>query len=118
MICVRMLQDAERLLAHDQRPPSDAATLVLNLRDEFFVDRLRFNGAVRNSDFRLESVEERSTSIAGTPLTDGYHFAETIVDDYGRPFARGENDYTGVSFHAAAGLLSPRMCVESFSASR
>jgi len=101
MICVRMLQDAERLLAHDQRPPSDAATLVLNLRDEFFVDRLRFNGAVRR-DFRLESVEERSTSIAGTPLTDGYHFAETIVDDYGRPFARGENDYTGVSFHAAA----------------
>ncbi len=105
MACVRMVEEAERRLAHDQWPPSDAATLVRNLRDEFFVDRLRINGAVRR-DFRLESVEERSTSIAGTPLTDGYHFAETIVDDYGRPFARGENDYTGVSFHAAAGSFA------------
>jgi hypothetical protein len=57
----------------------------------------------RNAEFRLESVDQRSTSIAGRPLTDGYHFAETIVNDYGRPFGQGENSYTGMSLRATAG---------------
>ncbi len=54
-------------------------------------------------EFRLESVDQRVTSIAGRPLTDGYHFAETLVDDDGRPFAEGENLYSDVSFRATAG---------------
>jgi Capsule assembly protein Wzi len=100
--CARMVKEAEQRIAHDQKPPSDAAPLLRSLREEFAVEQQEIDGA-RNGDFRLESVEERSTSIAGKPLTDGYHFAETIVDDYGRPFAQGENDYSGISFHAAAG---------------
>ena len=71
---------------------------------------LPWNGCVidgmRNSDFRLDSVYARSTTIAGSPLTDGFHFASTIVDDYGRPFAQGENNYAGFSLHAAAGSFA------------
>jgi len=102
MACVRMLREAEKRIANDQKPPSDAATLLRSLKEEFAVERQRMDG-MRNNDVRLESVEERSTSIARRPLTDGYHFAETIVDDYGRPFAQGENSYTGISIHGAAG---------------
>jgi hypothetical protein len=100
MACVGMLEEAERRFALDQKPPSDAATLLRSLREEFAVEGLRIDG-MRSRDFRLESVDERSTTITGRPLTDGYHFAETIVDDYGRPFSQGENNYSGVSFHAA-----------------
>ncbi|WP_161571130.1 capsule assembly Wzi family protein [Granulicella sibirica] len=46
---------------------------------------------------RLEALSTRSTSIGGEPLNDGYHFASTIVNDDGRPFARGENSYTNVA---------------------
>jgi Capsule assembly protein Wzi len=100
--CARMVREAENRITHDPKPPSDAATLLLNLKEEFSVERQRMDGA-RNLEFRLESVDERSTEIAGRPLTDGYHFAETIVNNYGRPFGQGENDYTGLSFRATAG---------------
>jgi hypothetical protein len=103
--CLRMVEEAERRLALDQKPPADAATLLRSLREEFAVERLRIDG-MRNSDFRLGSVYERSTTITGSPLTDGFHFAETIVDNYGRPFAEGGNNYAGVSFHAAAGSFA------------
>jgi hypothetical protein len=103
--CARMMEEAGKRIAHDQRPPSDAAVLLRSLREEFAVEQQEIEG-VRNRDFGLEAVEERSTSITGRPLTDGYHFAETIVDDYGRPFAQGENSYTGISFHAAAGSFA------------
>lgn len=105
MACVRLLHEAEQRIAHDQNPPSDAATLLRILQEEFAEEQLRTD-AKSDADFRLESVEERSTSIAGTPLTDGYHFAETIVDNYGRPFAQGENNYSGISVHATAGSFA------------
>ena len=73
-----------------------------NLEDEFVLERERIDGG-RTTDFRLESVDQRSTSIGGRPLTDGYHFAETLVNDYGRPFGQGENSYSGVSVSATAG---------------
>jgi hypothetical protein len=103
--CARMVNEAEKLITHDPKPPSDAATLLRNLKEEFSVEQRRTGGA-RNLEVRLESVDERSTEIAGRPLTDGYHFAETIVDDYGRPFGQGENDYTGLSFRATAGSFA------------
>jgi len=100
--CARMVREAEKGITHDPKPPSDAATLLRNLKEEFSVEWQRMDGA-RNLEARLESVDQRSTEIAGRPLTDGYHFAETIVDNYGRPFGQGENDYTGLSFRATAG---------------
>ena len=100
--CARLVEEAEKRITRDRNPPADAATLLRNLKEEFLVERQRMDGA-RKQDLRLESLDQRSTTIAGRPLTDGYHFAETIVDDYGRPFAQGENDYAGISFRAVAG---------------
>jgi len=104
LACFRLLQEAERRVALDQKPAADAATLVRSLREEFGIERERLrNDRRRNSDVRLEAVDGRTTTIAGRPLTDGYHFAETIVGDEGRPFAQGENTYAGVALHAATG---------------
>ena len=102
MACARLVVVAKRNISRDLKSQGDAASLVRNLEDEFVLELQRMDGA-RNADFRLESLDQRSTSIAGRPLTDGYHFAETIVNDYGRPFGQGENSYTGVSLRASAG---------------
>jgi hypothetical protein len=102
MTCARLLEEAEGRVRENQKASSDTAALLRSLKQEFAVERQQMKGG-RKLDFRLESIDQRSTSIAGRPLTDGYHFAETIVDDYGRPFAQGENDYTGASFRAAKG---------------
>ncbi len=54
----------------------------------------------------LDSVYARVTSISGPPLTDGYHFGQTIVNDYGRPYQRGTNALSGFSSTGVAGALA------------
>jgi hypothetical protein len=41
--------------------------------------------------------------IGGTPLRDSFHLGSTIINDYGRPFEGGFNNYTGLSGYASAG---------------
>ena len=55
---------------------------------------------------RLESVYGRALDIAGPPLADSYHFGQTIINDYGRPFEQGFNSVTGFSGYAGAGRFS------------
>jgi Capsule assembly protein Wzi len=102
MDCARLVEEAEDLIAHDEAPPADAASLLRSLNEEFAVERRRIDGE-RNREFRLESADQRSTFIAGRPLTDGFHFAETLADNYGRPFGQGANVYSGASLRATAG---------------
>jgi len=101
MDCARMVEEAEDNV--DNEPTtSDAAALLRSLEEEFNPE-LRRRGGERNAEFRLESLYQRVTVIAGRPLTDGYHFGETLVDDEGRPFAEGANLYSGASLRATAG---------------
>jgi hypothetical protein len=51
----------------------------------------------------LESVYSVARGISGTPLRDSYHLGSTIINDYGRPYQSGFNNYTGVSGYATAG---------------
>ena len=52
---------------------------------------------------RVESVYSVARGISGTPLRDSYHLGSTIVNDYGRPYQGGFNNYSGVSGYASAG---------------
>jgi hypothetical protein len=55
---------------------------------------------------RLESVYSATRAISGTPLEDSYHLGSTIVNDYGRPFENGFNNYSGLSGYATAGRFA------------
>lgn len=50
-----------------------------------------------------ESVYTVIRGISGTPLRDSYHLGSTIINDYGRPYASGVNNYSGASGYASAG---------------
>jgi hypothetical protein len=52
---------------------------------------------------RVESVYSVARGISGTPLRDSYHLGSTIINDYGRPYQSGFNNYTGISGYASAG---------------
>ncbi len=54
----------------------------------------------------LESVYTRFLGISGTPLRDSYHVGQTIINDYGRPYAEGFNNVSGLSTRAEAGRFS------------
>lgn len=52
---------------------------------------------------RIESVYSVARGISGTPLDDSFHLGQTVINDYGRPYQNGFNNYTGASGYASAG---------------
>jgi len=57
-----------------------------------------------NSD--IESVYSMGRGISGTPLRDSFHLGSTIINDYGRPYEKGFNNYSGASGYATAGRFT------------
>jgi hypothetical protein len=51
---------------------------------------------------RIESVYTVVRGISGTPLRDSYHLGSTVINDYGRPYQSGFNNYSGASGYATA----------------
>ncbi|MGH9530299.1 MAG: phosphatase PAP2 family protein, partial [Terriglobales bacterium] len=103
MECASLLEEAEDQLADnaDQEDPQ-AGKLFDALQAEFEAETARLDGS-ENLGASLDSVYTRATGISGTPLADGYHFGQTIVNDYGRPYGEGFNDVTGFTSHAVLG---------------
>ncbi len=54
-------------------------------------------GFERGRVFGVETAYTRLLGITGTPLRDSFHLGQTIVNDYGRPYAQGFNNITGFS---------------------
>jgi hypothetical protein len=54
----------------------------------------------------LESVYTQLRGIGGTPLRDSFHLGQTLVNDYGRPYEEGFNNYTGFSATSQAGRFA------------
>jgi hypothetical protein len=73
-----------------------------SLKQEFAPELARRAGA-RNAEVLIDSLYERTTTISGEPLVDGYHFAETLVNDDGHPFGQGLNSYSGLTARATLG---------------
>jgi hypothetical protein len=55
---------------------------------------------------RVESVYSVARGISGTPLRDSYHLGSTIINNYGRPYENGFNNYSGLSGYAIAGRFT------------
>lgn len=103
--CARLVDEAS-----DNMPPEGlengvAQGIYQALSAEFLPESERRGGAA-NQGVDLDSIYTRMTGISGPPLTDGYHFGQTIINDYGRPYGEGFNSVTGMTAHAEAGPLS------------
>jgi len=106
MECARQVSEASDRVVEDE-PGQDGGTnegarLYRELLGEFRYE-VDWLGGGDNAELRLESTYTRSTAIAGKPLTDGYHFGETITNDFGRPEEQGFNNISGLSGWAADG---------------
>jgi hypothetical protein len=100
--CARLLAEA-----HDSidDPDDEAVPLLVALDAEFRHETDVIDGN-RNASAEAENAYSRVTGIAGTPLRDGFYFASSIVNDFGRPFGKGINSYDGISGHAQFGPLA------------
>ncbi len=98
--CSRLIEEISGNV--DQSNPDEAYLLYSSLAQEFAIELKD-----EPTDYiRLDSLYARTTSISGPPLTDSYHFGQTIVNDYGRPYQRGTNGLGGFSSSGVAGALA------------
>jgi hypothetical protein len=105
MSCARLVDDAEDRFPNNGLEEGEAGRIYRALTSEFTAEIAKLDGAA-NVDARVESVYTRMMGISGTPLRDGYHFGQTIINDYGRPYWAGFNNITGLSADAEAGPVS------------
>jgi len=97
--CARILAEATDRVGEG---PAEAQRIYQLLETEFKED---LEGASTAAPFRarLESTYTRFTEISGEPLTSGYTFGQTLINDFGRPYERGFNSVTGFSAWTTAG---------------
>ncbi|HEY1801724.1 MAG TPA: capsule assembly Wzi family protein [Terriglobales bacterium] len=105
MECARLVEEISEKLSDEGESNPEAQKLYDALAEEFSDETRRLDGAA-NVGATVDSVYTRSTVISGTPLRDGYHFGQTIINDYGRPYGEGFNNISGVTAHAVAGPFS------------
>lgn len=97
--CARLVQEAgARMEMQTAGPGADA--MYKELEQEFSPE---MEGIDTVSQSRIENIYARVGFLSGRPLADDYHFAKTIVDDFGRPFGNGANVVTGISSRTVAG---------------
>jgi len=96
MECARLVEEADENIGDNPDAGKQATQLDSALQREFSRE-IELLGGGNNASAQIESVYTRVTGISGQPLTDGYHFGQTIVNDYGRPYQEGANNVTGVS---------------------
>ena len=85
--CARLLTEATQRKS-DTDAPEEVQELYSALSQEFSHESGLMDGDP-SSDVQLESVYARALDISGTPLTDNFHFGQTVLNDYGRPFEQG-----------------------------
>jgi len=104
--CARLLNEANELLQSANTEGDDEAHGIYDaLAQEFSNERALIDGET-NRSLQVDSIYTRVMGIAGRPLTDGYHFGQTVMNDYGRPYGEGFNTIDGFSGSAAEGPLT------------
>jgi Capsule assembly protein Wzi len=104
MECARLMMEADERAASDESN-SESAGLYRSLTREFALELRREDGA-SNKGIQIESIYNQVLGISGRPLVDGYHFAQTIINDFGRPYGAGTNSYNGTALRAVAGPMA------------
>jgi hypothetical protein len=98
--CARLLEEAADSVDESSPDAGEPSRLYNALAGEFSAE-LEGNPT---EHVALDSIYARATEITGKPLTDGYHFGQTIVNDFGRPYQQGANGLGGFSGN---GVLGP-----------
>jgi len=102
--CARLTAEAAQN-ADFESAPENVRGMIDSLQQEFSRESGVWAGDSVNRSAEIESIYTRATDIAGPVLRDGYHFGQTIYNDYGRPYARGFNEINGFSTRATSGPL-------------
>jgi Capsule assembly protein Wzi len=102
-----MLENADAKIEDaDSGPLTDQAREIYSALMHELASDIQGPCGVHQGQARIASVYTTFRGISGTPLDDSFHLGQSIINDYGRPFENGFNDYSGVSAYATAGRFA------------
>src|SRR5580704_11745089 len=105
MACAHMLIEMNAAVEYHTDVPSEIWKFKKALDTEFAPEIAAWDGRPTDS-MQLDSVYTRVMDIASTPVNDSYHFGQTLINDYGRPYWQGVNNITGFSASANDGRFA------------
>lgn len=94
--CALSVQEAGEELEATGSPLAQASLLHDELQKEFQFELDALAGGKRHLA-KPESFYADFLGISGTPLNDSYHFGQTVINNFGRPYQEGFNTYDGLS---------------------
>jgi membrane-associated phospholipid phosphatase len=103
--CANMLVEMSNKVENNTDLPPQIAQLQKSLNFEFADELAALEGRPVDA-IQIDSVYTRVLDIAGRPLNDSYHFGQTLINDYGRPYWQGVNNVTGFSTSANDGRFA------------
>jgi len=103
--CALSVQEAGEEIEASGAPIPAASRLHDELQKEFQFEINALAGGKRHQ-IRPESVYANLTGISGTSLNDSYHFGQTIINNFGRPYQEGFNTYDGFSGYLIYGRFT------------
>jgi len=102
-----MIEEANAQLEQfDSSPDTDEAEGIYNALLHELNSDMGGPCVAHKGSIRIESAYSTARGISGTPLRDSYHLGSTIVNDYGRPYQNGFNNYSGLSGYATVGRFA------------
>jgi Capsule assembly protein Wzi/PAP2 superfamily len=99
--CARLIEEAGDAIEATGGARGDVLSLFEALQDELQKDADATGAGEGSAHF--ESLYATAVGISGLPLNDSYHFGQTIINNYGRPYQEGFNSWDGFSGYATEG---------------
>ena len=99
--CARLLGEADERISQGVGGPE--ADHLFNVLEAEFSGEMEDAGDNGQPRARVESIYTGFTHISGQPLTDGNHFGQTIINNFGRSYQEGFNSVDGFSAWSTAG---------------
>lgn len=101
--CAMLVQEAGENITATEPVRGEADQIYATLEKEFQKEAAVLDGQGKERSIQVESLYTDVTNISGQPLNDSYHFGQTIIDNFGRPYQEGFNTYDGFSAYGTSG---------------
>jgi hypothetical protein len=101
---VHMLEDAgDRIQNGNSSATNEEAQKIYEALQRELSDFTTGPCGDRQGVARVEAAYSEFRGISGTSLRDSFHLGQTIINDYGRPYENGFNNYTGAGGYVNSG---------------
>jgi hypothetical protein len=100
--CLNILEETQKKIERaPDSPGNEEATELFNALSAEFRDEITdYDPGGQNLYGNLDRLYSRQQYMSGATVNDSYHFGQTLVNDSGRPYQQGYNQYSGLQAHA------------------